>query len=193
MQSKRTALILIIVLVAAIGLVAIKQVIPTGLTLKDFDPQATAGILAWLFIVALFVERAVEVLVMVLRDGEADQLKTDVDAEQAKIDELKKTTAQAPDTSAGLTQAQKALTAYRAVTKQIALSLGLLLGVLVSLAGVRALSAVVAAPSNHWLYIAMDVFITGAVLAGGSEGIHQMANVITNFLQATANKVQPST
>lgn len=190
MKSKISPFLFLAVLLAALGLVVCKLTVPSAIALKSFEPQAVMGLLTWLFTVALFIERAVEVIVMILRDAGADALQAKVDAAQAQVTAAQKADPQAPATSQALVDASAALGAYRAVTKEIALCIGLVLGVLVGLAGVRALGSVVAAPANDPLFTAVDILITGALLAGGSEGVHQMANVFTNFMQSLAAKAK---
>ena len=87
--------------------------------------------------------------------------------------------------------AQAALAAYRAVTKEIALCIGFVLGLFVSLAGVRALSSIVnSVPADNWLFPIADIILTGAIIAGGSDGVHQMVNVFTNFLSLASDKAK---
>ncbi len=43
-----------------------------------------------------------------------------------------------------------------------------------------------------WLFAAADVIVTGAVIAGGTDAIHQMMNVVTNFLGNAADKAKGS-
>lgn len=190
MSLKSARYLLLVALLLSLGFLAKHQAVPPGLALKGFDPEAIAGLLTWLFTVALFIERAVEVIVMVLRDAEADHLSAAVENEKSRISDLRKADPKLSESDAALIQAQRDLTTYRAATKSVALIVALLLGTLVSLAGVRALGSLLVAPGSHWLYTTADVLITGAVLAGGSEGIHQMANVITNFLQSAADKAK---
>jgi hypothetical protein len=79
---------------------------------------------------------------------------------------------------------------YRAETKEFALLVGFFFGILASLAGVRALHGLLditqyppgTAPGT--LFTVADVLITGAMLAGGSEGIHRMANAFNGFMDS---------
>jgi hypothetical protein len=58
----------------------------------------------------------------------------------------------------------------------------------VSLAGIRAFAPIVnTVPIGNWLFPTVDVLVTGAVLAGGSEGVHQMVNVFSNFMESLAD------
>ncbi len=190
MNIKNAPVLFLIVLLAALGLVAFKLTVPAAIALKTFEPQAVLGLLTWLFTVALFVERAVEVIVMILRDAGADGLQARVDVAQAQIEAAQKLDPAAPITSQALAEAAAALGAYRATTKEIALFVGFVLGILVALAGVRALGGIVAAPVADPLFTAVDALITGALLAGGSEGIHQMMNVFSNFMTSLAAKAK---
>lgn len=180
LRSKRLPALLLVGVSVLLGLLGYRHLAPAPIALKSFEPQVAVGVvvslLGWLFAIALFVERSVEVIVSVLRDADADQIQSAADTAPAG-------TPQAAD-------AQTRLLRYRAATKELALCLGFGLGILVSLAGVRALSSLVVSPGDHWLYTAVDILVTGSVIAGGSEGIHQMANVITNFLQALAAKAK---
>jgi hypothetical protein len=161
--------------------------------LQDIATSFTA-LLAWLVIVALFVERAVEVIVMVVRDYKAESLDHQ---EQLAVGTLTDATAYCSmagvdpvAAKAAVDQKRQALAVvreqivdYRAGTKQLAMFIGFTVGVLLSFAGVHALNGilakdVVAGP----LFKTLDVLVTGAVIAGGSEGIHRMANAFTSTM-----------
>ena|SRR5579872_864254 len=75
---KPSALIIRLLMLGSVGacvayLFWSKQVIPP-LPFKSLTPPAFAGIIAWLLAVALFVERAIEVVVMVFHDQKSDLL-----------------------------------------------------------------------------------------------------------------------
>lgn len=190
MKSKNLPCLLFLVIIAALGVIVSSGHAPAAIAFKALDIPAVTGLLSWLFVVALFIERSVEVIVMVLRDEPADVLQAAVDSEQARLAALQKADPAATVDSAVLIQANRALAAYRAGTKELALCVGFVLGVLVSLAGVRALAAVLGPQGGDGLFNAADILVTGAVLAGGSDGVHKMANVFSNFMDALAAKVQ---
>ncbi|MBW8780469.1 MAG: hypothetical protein JF599_01075 [Verrucomicrobia bacterium] len=190
MKTNKIPTLFLIAVIAALGLIVCKSVVPASLSFKSIDMPVIAGLLAWLFTVALFVERSVEVIILVVRDEEADTLEAAVGIEQSKIDAAQKIDAAIPSVSAGLIQAQDALTRYRAATKELALCVAFVIGILVSLAGVRALGSLVSATDGHTLFIAVDILVTGSVLAGGSDGVHKMANVFSNFMDALASKAK---
>lgn len=192
MKTKALPLIVVFATIAAVVLLALYQLEPNAVTFQQITQQAFLGTLTWMFTVALFLERAVEVIVIVLRDDGAGALQGKVDAEQARLGESKRVNATVAVNLDALQLAQADLTRYRADTKELALCLSFVLGIVVSLAGVRAFASIVSnVPVSNWLFPSADVIVTGAVLAGGSEGIHQMTNVLSNFLESLKNKVKP--
>jgi hypothetical protein len=163
----------------------------TSLKLQDLA-QNFATLLAWLFAVALFAERAVEVIVMVFRDQEADLLDQ---AENDATENLKTATDITGIAAARqkLADAQKSTVLYRARTKEIALIISFALGILVSFAGIHALGGVIAPSTGKddgsiTLFKILDILITGAMIAGGSEGIHRIANVFTSTMDSLATR-----
>lgn len=170
---------------------------------KPMTPELFTGLIGWLFAVALLVERAVEVVVMVFRDQRADQLDKDEGDATKKLNEAAKSAdalrGDDPNKAAAVDAARKAADslaavqdeklAYRAETKEIALLTGFVFGIFVSLAGVRALHSLLADKAvAGTLFTAADIVITGAMLAGGSEGIHRMANAYNSFMDGLSAK-----
>jgi hypothetical protein len=196
---------------AAAGVAALAGSAPTPLGFKPLTLQAFTSEIGWLVAVALILERAVEVIVMVFRDQQADLLdETESQATEAlksaeafaaavAVDAAATPAAkaQAAETAArgrlALAAARRRTIIYRAGTKMLALRVGFAFGVLMSLAGVRALNGLL--PDNTApaaLFTVVDVLITGAMLAGGSEGIHRMANVFTGFMDNLATRADQS-
>ena len=174
----------------------------TVIPFKPLSPQAFLGLIGWLLAVALFVERAVEVVVCVCRDQGADAiaikqkqataqaLKADAAvnaAGQSAGDALRQTSAAAHKS---VDDADIEMTTYTAVTKEFALKVSFCFSLLVSLAGVRALHGLL--PDNvvtgRFFSIA-DIVVTGALLAGGSDGIHRLANVYTSFTESASSQL----
>lgn len=190
-------------LVATVGLFVVYPVwsnqVPTPPLFQNVTVQVFTGLMGWLFAVALLVERAVEVVVMVFRDQQADLLDYAEDqATKAVADATQKANGLAGDNPGKEAAANAVIEAgknlasiqynkviYRAETKEVALLTGFAFGIFVSLAGVRALHGLVAenAPVGTLFNVA-DIVVTGAMLAGGSEGIHRMANAFTSFMDA---------
>ncbi len=178
---------------------------PPPVGFKPLTPQAFAGLIGWLFVVALFVERAVEVVVMIFRDQQADLLdEAEEHAVRVVKTAIKKAAVLAGDNTAApadkkaatdaveavrpaLVTARENKLVYRAETKEIALLISFVFSVFVSLAGVRALHGLLldATPTGN-LFTAADIVVTGAMLAGGSEGVHRMANAFTSFMDGVS-------
>ena len=166
---------------------------PGSLTVKAFGPADVSRLLAFPLLVALFLERALEVFVNTWRDPEAEKLDLEVkDAE-------KKLAAAATDASAitAVKTATQAQIDYRSDTRRIALWSALVMGVVVSAVGVRTLQTLVDSASLQSLgkfqrdaFLLLDVFLTGGLIAGGSEGIHKLTQVYSDFMDATSQKVK---
>jgi hypothetical protein len=206
---KKTTSIVTIVLLVVVGAFVVYPVwsnqVPPPVSFKPLTPQAFAGLIGWLFVVALFVERAVEVVVMIFRDQQADQLdEAEEHAVRVVKTAIKKAAALAGDNTAApadkkattdaveavrpaLVTARENKLVYRAETKEIALLISFVFSVFVSLAGVRALHGLLldATPTGN-LFTVADIVVTGAMLAGGSEGIHRMANAFTSFMDGVS-------
>lgn len=144
-----------------------------------------------LFVTAAFIERAVEVVVTPWRDSDANQLELRLkEAHPIQVPGLR-----------------IALNDYKSTTQGIAFMIALIMGVLVSLIGVRGIEAFLepdfwknvmkespppAVMLQYHLFTVVDVLITGALLAGGADGIHKVTSLITDFLNSTRDKVNGS-
>ena len=128
-----------------------------------------------LYVVALFVERSLEVLMKAWRQGGKSRLE-----EAVRL---------AEDDAKG--EAEKALEEYRAGTQRRALLAGLTLGILVSLSGVRLLAPIFefGAPEGWSFQQAVfqftDIIVTAGLIAGGSKSIHELMALIDDFLKAS--------
>ena len=135
-----------------------------------------------LYIVALFVERSLEVLIKAWRQGRKSILEHDVSSAETDSD------AEA--------QAKKDLAEYKAGTQRRALLLGLTLGVLVALSGVRLLGPTFSFEPNSygWFQQAIfhftDIIVTAGLIGGGSATIHELMALIDNFLKSSRQKAK---
>ena len=191
--------LLLVGIFAVVGLCILKCVLPDALPFKELSIQTFTGVIASLFAVALLVERAVEVVVMVFRDYQADMLEfAEATAKDANTsannilatnpgDSAAKATVE--KTKIDLDAAHRESIVYKAKTKEIAISVGFILGALVSIAGVRALHGLLAdnATPTGWFNFG-DIIITSAMLAGGSEGIHRIANAFTSTMDNLSDR-----
>lgn len=92
----------------------------------------------------------------------------------------------------------KALLPFEAKTRRISTWIGLAVGMLVSAVGFRFLGQIVsvdqiASPDDkgfqYPFFIAADILLTGAVLAGGSKLIHEIFSLYESFMDLTQDKL----
>jgi len=151
--------------------------IPEGAT-----PFRTALVqLGVLYVIALFVERSLEVLIKAWRQGGKSRIKEKV------------RTAAESDRAAVETELQE----YRAGTQKRALLLGLTLGIMVSLSGVRLLGVLfdpggATAPFQQAVFHFTDVVLTAGLIGGGSATIHELMALIDDFLKTSRKRARNS-
>jgi hypothetical protein len=156
-----------------------------------FTVQDVARLLTPLVLTALFIERALEVLLTPWRGKEADQLA-------GKMEEAKKLVEQGnAQFQQNLSQARVDLVAYKAETRQVAFLSALALGIVVSALGIRGLEPFFEPnafgklpPAQHSLLRGVDVLLTGALLGGGADGLHKLVSVFTNYMDTSAKKIK---
>ena len=154
--------------------------------LVRFAPLSVAElteIITPLIIVSLFMERALEVFVTAWRQAERDQL--DLACEAPEIDAGERD------------QRRRRAAAHRGETRCVTLLASVTLGVLVSALGLRALEHLVDADMlaalAHWQHVGfmvLDVTITGALLAGGAEGLHKVMAAFTTFMEQSSRRMR---
>jgi hypothetical protein len=182
---------MVVVYIAGATVVGLRQGNETGVL--SFSPQGITNVgqtLAPLIAIAAFIERGVEVVIASLRGLRGTELERELSAATASGDPQAKRTA------------QKAVDDFKAQTQRYAFLVSSLFSVSASLVGVRALQPLLALPASSatatypvHLFAAYDVFLTSVLLAGGSDGIHQIVTTVTGFLDATKasnNKRDPA-
>ena len=155
------------------------------------------SLLGSVFVVTLFVERAQEVILTNWRAYGSEALDLAIRVQEQRVLRLERgepgqqeSGQQSTGSDAGsLTEARQRLDElcqdklrYRARTRIYALRIGVIMGVAVSVAGLRTLGVLVPETAvmafglvQQVIFHTMDVIITGGVIAGGSDGIHKMA------------------
>ena len=165
----------------------------TGLAFKPFEASAVVGNLTGLFLISLFLERALEVFVSSWRDADSRALEHDIlhalAAAKAAPD-----AAAAAEAERAVREKRYALHLYKAKTARVAFICGLVAGAVIALAGARALAPLLAGmpqPGTPQALVVtiVDVVITAGLIGGGSDGIHKLVSVITDYLDATRDKV----
>lgn len=150
-----------------------------ALTYQQSALQNLGNVLAPLMAIALFVERAVEVVISSWRNQGAMYLKSAVESASEAVSKA---------------AAEHALAAYRDATQTLAFITGLSFSAIAAMVGVRAIAplVVVNRPMDGVFY-AFDVAITALLLAGGADGLHQIVTTFTEFLDSTKAKMAPTT
>ena len=161
----------------------------TGLAFKPFRAEEIVGNLTALFLISVFLERALEVFVSSWRDG--DRRKLEHEIAHALADAK---AAPAPEAERRVLQRRQDLADFKAQTARWSLMCGLVAGAVIALAGARALGPLLAAlppvGSPQALVVTIvDVVITAGLIGGGSDGIHKLVSVITDYLDAVRGKV----
>lgn len=187
---------------AAVALAAVAAWTPP-LAAAEIDSRALGMLLLRLFVLALVIERSLEVYVNTCRAAAADRLwqeesrcrRNVAQAEEARREASGETARAAADEASRSARAQLRAAvdgriAYRAATRARTLWASLLAGLALAALGVRILAPLVPTPARDldpWrahLLAALDALLTGGLLAGGSEGVHKLTAAVTAFLDA---------
>jgi hypothetical protein len=120
--------------------------------------------------ISAFVERAVEIVITATRGPGALAVSRALDA--------------AAD-DAAREEARRRLDAYRLTTQRQSFAVALAIALFASVVGVRAVAPLLTTPPQNPWFDLFDVTLTSLLLAGGSEGIHQVVTTITTFLDSS--------
>ncbi len=175
---------------------------PMVLEFKENYLEEAQRLIASLFVVAVFVERALEVFVVTWRGPRTNELDAEIVhySEQLAIESKRSggmVTSQMMEIENKLKTLQQERIHYKSDTQRMALWGGLLLGVLIGAGGLRVLSSLLAnytalGNMQRIIFVVTDVLLTGGLLAGGSEGIHKIYKVYSEFMDATAKRAKAS-
>ncbi|KAA3614289.1 MAG: hypothetical protein DWQ01_00885 [Planctomycetota bacterium] len=153
------------------------------------SPQLTdfGSHLATLLFAAAFLERAFDVWLSLLFGKEADALDGRIRTLRSKVESQPEPT---DDESQKLAELRSQRKALRERTRRLALPALMAGGLILSAVGLRALEPLFDVPGDGeaWsaslqakLFTGIDIFVTGAVLAGGSDGIHWFVAMYRNW------------
>lgn len=158
---------------------------------KPVDLAAVLRLLGTYGVLALVVERTLEVFISAWRGQVTGQLFSAVESARRRLE--------AAPQSFGLQQAaaetDRALSDYRGTTQRIALRAGVVLGLLIAATGIRTLDLFVAVPTDVAslvLYTFLDLVVTAGMIGGGSDAVHKLMSAVTGFLDATRDATQRS-
>lgn len=158
------------------------------------------SLLATLVVVSAIIERALDLFLSLRHGKEGDETATRVAQSRKQLEAAQ--TANAKALAAGqptmdlqplqkaLKEAQDLRKTSRAKTRDLATVGGVLMGVVISAIGFRALATLVvlsdtASTAQRTAFDFFDIVFTGAVLAGGSDGLHKLMEV---YRQVTEEK-----
>jgi len=145
-----------------------------------FPRENIIGLLTGLIVIALFIERAVEVLLAPLRQPTCNIMKETARNERVILPKERVTE---------LLDTERQLVAFKGQTRRFASLMGLALGMAISASGVRGLASLLDAKNCCTLFNVLDVLLTGAILAGGADGLHRIATVFTGYMDLTARSL----
>lgn len=176
------ALFIIVIIVFAVVFM------PVYVPFWQFTTQDIVTLLISLFLAAAFIERAVEVLIIVWREKDKQKIQNTIEAEAKKSEDAAKgRTKEITDIER---KARLELNEYKADTKSIAMPTAFVLGVTVSVLGIRAVQPLVdpavfktLTSLQKSLFYGIDALITGALLSGGSKGIHEIIEAFLNTVE----------
>jgi len=153
---------------------------PMGIPFGVFDIAAALKILTILFVISLFQERALDVFLTIIRAPDSDEMNR-------KLQKLKNEP-ESPERDKVIEELEKKLSNYKIATRNLAMKLGYLFGFIIAMIGIRSLEPMI--NLDHFANISsiqqsafrvVDVFITGGLLAGGSDGIHKIIEILRDF------------
>jgi hypothetical protein len=181
---------------AIVGVVVVVVAIMIGFNVgvlerKPFDLASVLRLLGTYGVLALVVERTLEVFISAWRGQVTGQLFSAVESARRRLE--------AAPHSFGLQQAaaerDRALADYRGTTQRIALRAGVVLGLLIAATGIRTLDLFVSVQTDfapRLLYTLLDVVVTAGMIGGGSDAVHKLMGAVTRFLDATRSAAPQS-
>lgn len=156
-----------------------------------------------LIVIALFLERALEVYKHFYFSPEKERLATQVDYYQTELQRLLPTddgVCKDDEVQAAqlrLLNAEEGLRVYRNYTRQSLLWAAIVFGLLIGLVGIRSLEIAFIFPTpgsaleifRFYLFRVLDLVLTAGLIAGGSEGIHNVIKTLSNLFPDIPQKV----
>ena len=157
------------------------------ITFKSISESDIAALVTSMFVVAVFMERAIEAILVPLR----------MPAKQEIEHEIRRLKEHESESDNKIKELENELAKYKLGTATRANWISFVFGLLISLVGIRVLGGLVdldtlenAPALQKNLFSFVDVILTGGVVAGGSAAIDQIGRKISNtfhFKSATNN------
>ena len=172
----KEAVVLFFLLAAVFAFLYFSQ--NNSISFKSFTQSDIAAIITSMFVVAIFMERAIEAILIPIRTPERQQI------EQA-VENIKKQEYLDAENKALLLSTEHKLQTYKLQTAQRAYWFSFTFGLIISLVGVRTLAGLVETEQllglddiQRILFSFVDVILTGGVIAGGSAAIDKIGRKI---------------
>ncbi len=176
---------------------------PSSLEFQEGGVKNLPVIFGYLVLIALFVERAIEVFLSAWRSAGADELDREIKIRSNDISEFLKLHVDSQEAAGKdeyralnekLVSAETIRAQYRSDSRFISQWFGLGIGVVIAFVGVRVLDSVVDATSlsgiQESIFMLVDITLTGAVIAGGSESVNKIMKLYNNFMESTARRTK---
>ena len=185
MNAKKILAVVVILVVLVLTIVLNFETIP----FKDEFLSNIGNLLALLFFASLLLERAMDVLLTITRAPKSEQLDELINNFKYVLQHKAIPPEKEAETSRQLADIQEEKRNWRNGTRTISMWMGLVLGVIIAAVGIRTLGSIIdmGAITNKTQYSAfvlVDVLLTGGLLAGGSDGIHKIAELYRNFFES---------
>lgn len=160
---------------AALGVIWVSAERPAVLAFLPTTGAQVVDLLLPLFLIALFIERAVEVFVTAWRAPRESVLKAEVKAGNLP---------------------PRQLGSYKTQTKQVAFLVALVFGITTAAMGFRIIAqlidpAALAAGTGiqRGVFVLIDTLLTAGLLAGGAEGLHRIIMIFLDGADKTRAKL----
>ena len=184
LKTVKTFLFILVMIVIALTIIYYPKNVPFW----QFNASDVMILLVSLFLIATFIERAVEVVIIVWRDKDKKEIENVIETERKKS-ELK-----AKQGTRTITQEEEQAVNnyvnYKADTANLAMPLAFAMGIIISALGVKSLQPLVDPAIfktltllQRSLFTGIDTLITGALLGGGSKGIHEIIEAFLNTVE----------
>ncbi len=174
------AIFVVLILAATFALLYYTKA--TGVPFKSFTESDVLAIITSMFVVAVFMERSIEAILIPVRAP--DRQKLEQELEDIGTDDSKK---------GKQIEKERELQTYKLNTAKYANWLSICFGLIISVVGIRTLAGLVNPDDlkalgdiHRTLFSFVDIVLTGGVIAGGSAAIDKIGRKISESFKLTA-------
>jgi hypothetical protein len=206
-------LLVFLPIIVSVAILLPASLTPNLFSFKPFGWDEVGRLLTFLILIALFLERALEVFIATWRHPRQEELDNSVQSCERKIAELKtqiktkfqqqvRLSEELKNLENNLEKFDQKRAKHKSRTRKIALWVALFMGLLISGVGIRALETLIVLKEYTLpekppfydeqvrIFHVLDTILTGGLIAGGSDGIHKLTVVFTVFLEETRNQIK---